>query len=978
MGRGIAKGLFGGSPTKLVAVTLARDKHALAALDLLLPSIRLRMRPLPSTCLLAIASYWMIAAAALGEMCASPGWGQERTPVAVPEPSQPPLIRSGRILAKGLLAAPENLTLTLERSEDDQFAMDFGPGTDAPKFGTFEWKTVKEVPIAEDGTFFAALPHDAPYVRFVARGRFGFGIAPFEVNGHGDPGDAALDLPVFVGGELALQLRVDGEATEEERRSLVGRRVVVSGSRGFMSSSRGDWPAEGGTMGEFTRTGQVDDQLRVVLPHLPITELRIVARKGGPFGTGEGGGVLAPFFAPPALRLRAEAGQATQRTVLLRRGVQYAGLVVDASGQPIAGATLDTESGAITPISVDRSRSVTDEKGRFRVDGLVRMPEKVTVYAKGYMNTVLEGALVPAPSGERGAQITIRKGDVLSVRVTLPGGRPAQGVRMTLVDPGGGHFAKRQKTTDDQGVASFEHLSGVPVTISGVAVPVQSDRAMPAKSAEGLAPMRFQFPRKSDFAVRAGGGKELWVTSADSVSVFDAPLELELRHAPRVRGVLKGIDPERGPARVIVAPVAEHSTRYGLSRGALTTLYLKDPATGEFTFQLPPGRYHLAAAQGTGGGQIPDMAKLRATPHVDIDALEHVGPVELDFGLAKPMEGKVRFADGRPAAGLTIRMTRLIGGYSDASTSAETDAEGSFRSVPLLAGHYNVYASSADGLVSAWNYDVAFDHLEPAPVELEAVGMGWVQLTFQGDVRSLRRASQTPIPYWSPIADLEAGGDRVGPMRPGRYAFALETIHADGSVTMRGKQVQVEEGATTEVELGSSEGALAKIEGRVTSGGQPVPGVRVAAHQDKFDLAWDTADLEGRFALAVDAEGPVELRLGTLSRRKLARRSAVATRGGCLTADVVLPTGAIHVSMGTPLASHEWLRLRRLGPTATGEIDRSIGSHSGGSNAFIYLEDGRYAVTRIDWKRDVTARAEVEIKNGAVVRNVILVPTKGL
>lgn len=880
-----------------------------------------------------------------------------------PDVTEEEKVRHGQVLLAEPMVALRDLVLTMESSDGEEFPFHTVLGGERPQFGQFEWAHEQNVTIAADGTFSAKLPK-ARYVRFVVRGRFLLGIAPFEVGGAEDPGADPIKLQTVVGGEVTLQLRLQGEFTDQERGALIGRQLSVMCRANYGWGALKKWPEEGASFGEIWRTGEIDEELRVRLPHLPLFDVRIAPRGSGTYAA-SGPAALAPFYSPAGLQLRAECGRATKLVVPLRRGFSFGGAVLDPTGHPVPGATLDLVSGAGTPASYHSCRCVADDDGNFSVDGLPRRPETITAYATGFRQAKRDVTSLPSIGAADDIRIVLDPGKTLRVQVQAADGRVARGVPLTLIDPDNGGYRACHSRTDADGIATFELLSGEPVKLTGSAVEVLKGADSEGALVSTVA--RFQGSNRSAYSRRAGSERVLWILHEESLPVTDEPVEIALRKAPKIRGVVKGIDPARGPTRVVISGLGPHSRGYGLRRDRKASLTL-EAGSVEFMLELAPGHYHVAATQGT-GAQLPDMGKLRATPHVDVAMDSEDVSVELDFGLAVPMEGSIRFADGSAAAGLSVRVTRMTGGYSDATFTTMTDADGAFLSTPLLRGSYLVSASGDNDGVTAWldDYTLQFDPADPKPVALVAVLMGWVDVEWDSTWENVRMAGERHVAHWYGPLRRDKGSGRVGPVRPGRYAFAEQVVHSDGSVTMEGSEVVVPEGAAVPLLLAPSLETPARIHGRVLSGDKPIVGIGISAEVDGFKLAWATTGLGGHYKLALDYEGPVTLRLGTSSLRDLGQAAARATPEDAQAQDVIVPTGAIRVRMRRSLGMDDWLHLYRLDEDGKRVSDKAHRVVSNQVRDFVYLEDGRYEITRTDWSRTVTARAEAEVTRGRQV-----------
>ncbi|MEM6572130.1 MAG: carboxypeptidase-like regulatory domain-containing protein [Planctomycetota bacterium] len=928
---------------------------------------------------------WLTLLTAAVLLCSA--HAQERTPLTPPggvasaETATPANVRRGRLAGHTSPAALEGLEVTLERGTGEAFPKISAKRSDDLDLQLLTWERVARVPLEEDGSFAATLPEGERYLRFVARGRFAFGLREIVVDASSDPGAETFPLELHLGGELTAQLVLDDEASETERSALVGRRIFAR-ARWWHFPLGADWPEQVRGSAAVLRGATVNEELRLVFSHVPVEDLELDARylggtdaDKGPVGVGVS--ELAPFCVPLGLRVRPAAGRATEVRVPLERGVDLRALVTDEDGTPLAGATFDTSAAEGSASLGESTRTRTDDRGRVLVQALARAPESVTVYAQPFLPTVVSGAPLERVAEGGELHVVMRSGGSLRVRVTTPDGRPAQGFVVTVIDPKGGHYRERHVLTESDGLASIDLVRGDSIAVVCAGNLKRDEDEAVDRAYDGAAPIRFQRP--SGGPVDAPSSV-LWMGEVRDVTPNGQTLEVVLQPAAPIRGVVRGADPALGAVTVVAARVGPQSDRYGLTSGRVARLPA-DPGTREFSLVLPPGRFHVAAIQGRSGGQILDMATLRATPNVTIEVSTEteVPSLELDFGVAAPMTGSVRDADGEPAAGVTVSIMRTVDGRSDATTTAVTDVDGAFRTASLLGGEYNVQAWPGYGAERASAYGHPFDPKSAAPVALVFESLGWVQIASSDATRKVRVGYRGPMAYWNDVPASSDGRTRFGPLKEGTYCFALETVHADGSVTMDGQLVRVQPGVTTAVQLGiereGARGGPSVVEGRVTSGGRPQAGLRIYLEHEAFDVAWTTTNRDGQFTLIAPFAGAAALHIDDRDFREIARRSLTLTAASTTPYDVELPTGAIELARHEVAGISGFLHLFALEPGAESGEGRPL--RSSRMVRFPYVEDGRYEVRRVLPGGAVAARALVEVSGGTVVRGVELEPVEG-
>ena len=118
-------------------------------------------------------------------------------------------------------------------------------------------------------------------------------------------------------------------------------------------------------------------------------------------------------FVTQHVSVNAAAGKETRTDVELSRGRELSGRVIDASGQPVAGAMVSQR-----PAGAQRSFSyapaTTDADGRFELEGLGDAPVIVSAQKDGYA----EAALEVNPATSTTVVLTLGRGGSLSGRVT--------------------------------------------------------------------------------------------------------------------------------------------------------------------------------------------------------------------------------------------------------------------------------------------------------------------------------------------------------------------------------------------------------------------------------------------------------------------------------------------------------------------------------------------------------------------------------
>jgi len=134
-------------------------------------------------------------------------------------------------------------------------------------------------------------------------------------------------------------------------------------------------------------------------------------------------------------------GLSVEQQFALPAGARLSGSVTDASGKPVAGATVSVRHGYS-----ERGRATTDAAGKFRLAGLSatlqrgRAPRrpatwKLTVMPPQAATQLLTTSVplpgVPAPGQSRAVSVTMKPAGAVTGVVTGPGGKPVAGCHVT-------------------------------------------------------------------------------------------------------------------------------------------------------------------------------------------------------------------------------------------------------------------------------------------------------------------------------------------------------------------------------------------------------------------------------------------------------------------------------------------------------------------------------------------------------------------
>jgi hypothetical protein len=164
--------------------------------------------------------------------------------------------------------------------------------------------------------------------------------------------------------------------------------------------------------------------------------------------------------------VRVSGGNVTEiGTIRLSRGGSIVGTVVDASAEPVPGATIGTIASA--PRIYQERVVSSDQKGRFQIRGL--MDGKIGVVAShlSYAETRLENIEVDSTARPSELEIVLRRGGALEGVVRTRDGTDIAG-RTIQVHPQGRpyHSMERGARTSEDGSFRIEHLPAGKLTAS--------------------------------------------------------------------------------------------------------------------------------------------------------------------------------------------------------------------------------------------------------------------------------------------------------------------------------------------------------------------------------------------------------------------------------------------------------------------------------------------------------------------------------
>jgi RNA polymerase sigma factor (sigma-70 family) len=344
------------------------------------------------------------------------------------------------------------------------------------------------------------------------------------------------------------------------------------------------------------------------------------------------------------------AGQTTELEFVLEAGVLLTGLVVDATGTPVAGASVDV----LTPASSEYYEvlAVSGADGRFAVRGA---PSLLFVGARamGHGASAVE-FFESAPGNRVEVRLQLAAlGGAVDGLVVDEQGRPVRGALVCIGDGDlRGHVAR----------------NGVAPTLPALVRSDEEGRFQALGVAPGLQPVAVRAPR---FAP--------WSGTCEVVASLTVPLRIDLSPGGAIRGVVHTAAGEPA-ARAFVT----------IGRGTATDwffwFFASTAVDGSFELSgLPVGDLAVSARHGTFGKVEQPVRTVAGEATV----------CELQLSVGIELRGRILDESGQPVAGAQVECDAV--GMEPFWGLAPTDAEGRFTVTNCPAGQTIVVRVEAPG-----------------------------------------------------------------------------------------------------------------------------------------------------------------------------------------------------------------------------------------------------------------------------------------
>jgi protocatechuate 3,4-dioxygenase beta subunit len=531
-------------------------------------------------------------------------------------------------------------------------------------------------------------------------------------------------------------------------------------------------------------------------------------------------------------------------TIAVAAGRTITGVVRDDAGKPLRGmpviASSSSEDGARLWAS-----GVTDEKGRYRIDGLPAAEYGVYVGAP----PVIE--FEPAESDLRRA---------MSAQKDFAG-KPGQFVRGVVLDEEGKPVA---------GAAVTWLLKQTPLLYTTTDHQMGFARTGP----DG----RFRIEGDMDGALRLVAFKRGYaagLTPEQEVAAMRArPVTITLPRGFAVSGVVVDSDGKPVAAAEVTAMTAAAAFNAVPLGSALATkaiapwLVTKDDGT--FVINLNAGAHDFAAWK----------EGFAASEMVSLDVKRGAGPLRLTLQPSAEIRGRITRKSGKPPEDGTVSALR---DDSRGGGQGRIEPDGTFVITSLSPGTYMLMVESGSGTVNQIVEAPASDLVIELP-SLSRVSGRVIDAESQAPVTDFNvTASGRGVPFY----DAERVSDAAG-------RFAIEApvgeveigVRAEGYVTAS-KSVTVSETASAELEIVLTRGR--KFHGRVVnSKGEAVAEVDVSSDDDDVSIFGQTDD-SGAFE--IEGAPRSEVALSFRKNGYVGVKRTVAAGDADAALDVVLDSG---------------------------------------------------------------------------------------
>lgn len=519
------------------------------------------------------------------------------------------------------------------------------------------------------------------------RGRFRLhGLAPSRYSveavkdGYLPASIAGVNAGAASASNLALRraATISGRVTDEKGQPVAGARVRIAREMGIRRMLRGAMSNPASFLGGQGVLTSSDGAFRLRGLE-PEKNISLEAAKTG-FATAR----------KPGLSIK--AGDAVKDVALVvRRGIEAKGKIVDAQGQPVAGAEIRAvrrEEGAMggarmqmrmMGLNSDRPDAVSGADGAFALKGLEEGQYTLTVARDGFARKTVPSLEVRASTENAWPPITLASGAPIAGTVRDTAGGPVSGAQLFALDIGGGG-RPQNATSDAEGKFRLEGFTAERPILVNV-------------SAQGFA------------------------TQQKNVTPPVSDLAIVMKTSGSVRGRVEDADTKKPVTDFTVAPIGGRGGMGGVQiafggRGGGDQTFQSEDGSFELT-NVPAGKWTI---RGTSAGY-----RAAEVSGVEVGEGETRAGIVLSLKRGGGLSGRVADLRGTAIANAAVAwhpaesqggamgamVARAIGGGAGGSTTS--DADGRFQFDGLPEGRVTVTATHPDYVEAARDVDPSKD-----------------------------------------------------------------------------------------------------------------------------------------------------------------------------------------------------------------------------------------------------------------------------
>ena len=846
----------------------------------------------------------------------------------------------------------------------------------------FPYHEYARVKIAPNGTFEVPRAIDSDFIWGRVEGDYCYGsMFWFEVGSPEDPGKIPLELECDVKAHVTYELLFPPEATEEDKRKLIGRIVLMSRNP---NEDVNDWGG-GPYASRVTDPFPIDENFEVAIPHTASKEMWYTpGGAAGEYKTSLTGfespsAALAPFVAVLPVRFQVSSGERARFPMQLEWSPKIHGRALGPNGDAIEGAQITVQkvpypSHQETEGFTYLATSASD--GSFVMHGLP--PRDLLLEARFPLNTPTrwgpsrlgsarsEGQeillVMQPPASPKNSQdaATLPPPATFYGQVRWPQGNPPNPTEVAVRYLSGGKYYAIEFSEEpgQDGRFAFPAQPDAEHTISAVAQGIDGKDA------------------SSGTELTATGTSRAKDTTANN------PMQLRLQSAAslRIRVLEEGSDtPVKCNVRFghgDVASLAESRTEW-------TRLQFSNANGDYYRSRLEPKTYTVQAS-------LNFTRHLQRVATKEVKLLPAENEVTLILPASRSVSGLVVDESGNGLANAAIVLKRKDGqGETQRLQAIESDETGRFQTMNIPPGEYTVAVDVEHKVMVP---DLPFEVGKGSPptdwkiVMKEGAYIKAMVLDSHGDpvsravLSAVNKAGQDLGRYSRKETD-PLGEVTIGPLPPGPVSILQRKENDLGAYQIRRSlTVPLGENATVVFDSSSPSALLAGV---LTSGEEPLRGYQVWTKNDAFLYSFTESDASGRFELPLHDLGQFELTVSGPGMPADCLRKTIAVKPGANQLPIDLPTGAIQGWVeGT--AEDQYLPnvfAVRVGedlltpyPTSEARVE------TGSGFVLPHLPDGRYSLVLRKSSREggmylASKPIRVEVAGGKMTEGVVLQPT---